>query len=113
MGQRFLEKMGYRVEMVINGLQVIEALEKHPYDIVFLDVQMPEMDGYETARQICRRWGDRRPRLIAITGNALQGDREKCLAAGMDDWITKPIQAKEMEAKLRFWGKQIDDEKKK
>jgi len=104
-GQRFLEKMGYRIDMVGNGCEVIQALEKQPYDIVFLDVQMPEMDGYEAARQIVRRWSKQRPRLIAITGNALQGDREKCLEAGMDDYITKPIQAKEVEEKLQLWGK--------
>lgn len=105
-GQRFLEKMGYRIDLVINGREVLDALEKQSYDVVFLDVQMPQMDGYETARQICRRWGQQRPLLIAITGNALQGDREKCLQAGMDDYITKPIQAKEVEAKLIYWGKQ-------
>jgi len=103
-GQRFLEKMGYGVEMVTNGLEVLQALEKQPYDIIFLDVQMPEMDGYETARRVCQEWGDRRPRLIAVTGNALQGDREKCLEAGMDDYITKPIQAKEVETILLRWG---------
>jgi len=104
-GQRFLEKMGYHIAMVANGLEVMRALEKQDYDIIFLDVQMPEMDGYETARQICQRMENQRPRLIAITGNALQGDREKCLDAGMDDYITKPIQAKEVEAKLLLWGK--------
>jgi len=105
-GQRFLEKMGYHIDMVTNGCEVIQALEKQFYDIIFLDVQMPEMDGYEAARQITKRWSKRRPRLIAITGNALQGDREKCLAAGMDDYITKPIQAREVEEKLQLWGKQ-------
>jgi signal transduction histidine kinase len=104
-GQRFLEKMGYGVEMVTNGLEVLEALEKQPYDIIFLDVHMPEMDGYEAARKICQQWGQRRPRLVAITGNALQGDREICLEAGMDDYIAKPIQAKELEAILLRWGK--------
>jgi len=104
-GQRFLEKMGYRIDVAHHGREVIEALEKKPYDIIFLDVQMPVMDGYDVAREICRRWAKRRPRLIAITGNAMQGDREKCLEAGMDDYITKPIQAKEVEAKLQLWGK--------
>jgi CheY-like chemotaxis protein len=65
-----------------NGLEVIEALQRQPYDLIFLDIQMPEMDGYETARQIQLRWTDR-PRIIAMTGNAMQGDRGKCLAAGM------------------------------
>jgi signal transduction histidine kinase len=104
-GQHFLEKMGYQAETVSNGIEVIEYLEKHPVDIVFLDVQMPEMGGYEAAQQICRRWGEARPRLIAITGNVFKGSREKCLSAGMDDCITKPIQAKELEAMLLLWGK--------
>jgi len=104
-GRVYLEKMGYRVGMVSNGLEVLQALELQPYDIVFLDVQMPEMDGYEAAREVCRRWGEQRPRLIAMTGNAMQGDREKCLEAGMDDYITKPIRAKALEAVLISWGK--------
>jgi len=104
-GKCYLEKMGYRAGMVSNGLEVIQALELQPYDVVFLDVQMPEMDAYEAARQICRRWQGQRPRLIAMTGNAMQGDREKCLEAGMDDYISKPIRTKELEARLLRWGK--------
>jgi CheY-like chemotaxis protein len=101
----YLEKMGYRAELVSNGLEVIQALELQPYDIILLDVQMPEMDGYEAARQISRRWQDQRPSLIALTGNAMQGDREKCLEAGMDDYLSKPIRTKELEAVLLRWGK--------
>jgi len=101
----YLEKMGYRAELVSNGLEVIRALELQPYDIIFLDVQMPEMDGYEAARQICHRWRDQRPSLIALTGNAMQGDREKCLEAGMDDYISKPIRTKELESSCSAGGK--------
>jgi CheY-like chemotaxis protein len=97
--------MGYRVGLVSNGLEVLQALELQPYDIVFLDVQMPEMDGYEAASQICRRWKEERPSLIAMTGNAMQGDREKCLAAGMDDYISKPVRVKELESVLMRWGR--------
>jgi len=97
--------MGYRPEMANNGLEVIQALELKPFDLVLMDVQMPEMDGYEAARQICDRWPDQRPRLIAMTGNAMQGDREKCLLAGMDDYIAKPVRPKELEAALLRWGK--------
>jgi len=104
-GERFLQKMGYKIDMAGNGREVIQMLEKKPYDIIFLDVQMPELDGYEAAQEICRKWGEDRPRLIAITGNVLQGNREKCLGAGMDDFITKPLQAKELEAKLQLWGR--------
>jgi signal transduction histidine kinase len=90
-GSRFLERLGYRAEVVANGIEVLRALERQRYDIVFLDVQMPEMDGYETARQLRLRWpDDHRPRIIAMTGNAMQGDREACLRAGMDDYVANP-----------------------
>ncbi|MEK7782052.1 MAG: response regulator, partial [Verrucomicrobiota bacterium] len=81
------------------------ALEQKPYDVLFLDVQMPEMDGLECAKQICQRWTrDRRPIIIAMTGNALMGDREKCLAAGMDDYISKPVRVADLQATLERWG---------
>jgi CheY-like chemotaxis protein len=104
-GRSYLEKMGYRVALAGNGIEVIQAMELQPYDVIFLDVQMPEMDGFEAARQIRRRWRDPRPSLIAITGNAMQGDREKCLEAGMDDYIAKPVRVKDLEAVLLRWGK--------
>jgi CheY-like chemotaxis protein len=84
---------------------VLKAIEQQTYDILFLDVQMPEMDGLEAARQICQRWSsDKRPRIIAMTGNALVGDREKCLQAGMDDYISKPVRVGELQAALERWG---------
>ena len=104
-GSAFLQKMGYRVEVASNGLEVIQALGRQPFDLIFLDVQMPEMDGFEAARQIRSTWSEaERPRLIAMTGNAMQGDREKCLEAGMDDYISKPIRVKELEHILVHWG---------
>jgi len=106
-GQRFLERMGYQVRLASHGLEVIHDLQQAEYDIVFLDIQMPEMDGYEAAREICRRWAERRPKLIAVTGNAMEGDREKALEAGMDDYLVKPIKAEELEAKLLLWGGKI------
>ena len=88
-----------------NGLEVIQALEQKPYDLVLLDVQMPEMDGLETTRAICQRWPEeKRPRIIAMTGNALLGDRERCLEAGMDDYISKPIRVGELQAALERWA---------
>jgi CheY-like chemotaxis protein len=104
-GSAFLQKMGYRVEVASNGLEVLQALGRQTFDIIFLDVQMPEMDGCEAARQIRSKWSEaKRPRLIAMTGNAMQGDREKCLEAGMDDYISKPIRVKELEHILVHWG---------
>src|SRR5208337_2570144 len=88
-----------------NGLEVLKALEQKVYDVLFLDVQMPEMDGLEAARQICQRWpAPKRPFIIAMTGNALLGDREKCLAAGMDDYISKPVRVAELQSALERWG---------
>jgi signal transduction histidine kinase/DNA-binding NarL/FixJ family response regulator len=104
-GLSVLQKLGYRAEVANNGLEAIQALEQKPFDIVFMDVQMPEMDGLEAARQICQRWPqEERPRIIAMTGNALLGDREKCLAAGMDDYISKPVRIAELQAALERWG---------
>jgi signal transduction histidine kinase/CheY-like chemotaxis protein/HPt (histidine-containing phosphotransfer) domain-containing protein len=98
---RLLQLMGYVADVAANGLEVIEALERQGYDVVLMDVQMPEMDGFEASREITRRWpGDDRPRLVAMTANAMQGDRELCLAAGMDDYVSKPIRVEELVAAL-------------
>ncbi len=87
-----LKRLGYHADLVTNGLKVLEALHHQHYDLVLMDVQMPEMDGLETTRRICQEWSlEQRPRIIAMTANAMQGDREACLAAGMDDYISKPI----------------------
>jgi CheY-like chemotaxis protein/HPt (histidine-containing phosphotransfer) domain-containing protein len=133
-----LQRMGYRADVVSNGLEVLQALGRQSYDVVLMDVQMPEMDGLTAARRICQQWsaelgvGDapensvltesnqqpnnpkskthpqdkvpwrqnpkfnKRPRIIAMTANAMQGDREMCLKAGMDDYISKPIRMEEL-----------------
>lgn len=104
-GLSVLAKLGYRADVVNNGNEVITALENKVYDVLFLDVQMPVMDGLDCARQICSRWTrDKRPVVIAMTGNALIGDREKCLAAGMDDYISKPVRIGELQTALERWG---------
>ncbi len=102
----FLRKLGYRPDVVSDGQEVIESLGRQLYDVVFLDIQMPRMDGYETARQIhVRSAGGERPRIIAMTGNVGQGVRENCLAAGMDDYIAKPIKITDLQLALEKWGK--------
>jgi CheY-like chemotaxis protein/HPt (histidine-containing phosphotransfer) domain-containing protein len=104
-GLSVLNKLGYRADIANNGLEVLQALEQKAYDILFLDVQMPEMDGLEAARRICQRWPqEKRPRIIAMTGNALMGDREKCLQAGMDDYISKPVRIGDLQSALERWG---------
>ncbi|WP_335139585.1 response regulator [Nostoc sp.] len=87
-----LERIGYRADTANNGLEVLLALRQQSYDLVFMDVQMPEMDGLEATRRICQEWPDNsRPWIIAMTAHAMQGDREECLSAGMNDYISKPI----------------------
>jgi signal transduction histidine kinase/CheY-like chemotaxis protein len=89
---RLLQQMGYRADVASNGVEAIESVERQRYDVVLMDVQMPEMDGLEATRRIVARWPNGgRPRIVAMTANAMQGDREECLAAGMDDYVTKPI----------------------
>jgi len=102
---RLLGRRGYRADVAGNGLEVLEALQRQRYDVILMDVQMPEMDGLEATRSIHRDVPARqRPRIIAMTANAMQGDREECLAAGMDDYLTKPIQVKALHEALERAG---------
>ena len=94
---RLLQQMGYRADVASNGIEAIQSVERQPYDAILMDVQMPEMDGLEASRRICARWPrGQRPAIIAMTANAMQGDREMCLEAGMDDYVSKPIRPDEL-----------------
>jgi signal transduction histidine kinase/CheY-like chemotaxis protein len=94
---RLLQQMGYRADLAANGIEAIESVERQAYDLVLMDVQMPEMDGLEASRRVTAKWPPReRPRIVAMTANAMQGDREACLAAGMDDYLTKPIRVEHL-----------------
>lgn len=111
-----LIKMGYQPDVVDNGLAVLEALQVNHYDLLLLDVQMPEMDGLETATYLVNHWhelhtGYERPTIIAMTASAMQGDREICLRAGMDDYISKPIMMDSLQRTIEKWalGLQADD----
>ncbi|MGH7451006.1 MAG: response regulator, partial [bacterium] len=92
-----LARMGYRADVAANGLEVLQSLERQKYDVVLMDMQMPEMDGLAATRFIRKEWPDESgPRIIALTANASSEDRETCLAAGMDDYISKPIRVEEL-----------------
>jgi CheY-like chemotaxis protein len=94
---RLLQQQGYTAQVAATGLQAVEALEASTFDLVLMDVQMPELDGLEATRRIRRRWpGPGGPRIVAMTANAMAGDRELCLAAGMDGYISKPIRVEEL-----------------
>ncbi len=97
---RLLGQMGYRADVAANGLELLQALQRQPYDLALMDVQMPEMDGLEATRRI-HAGGGACPRIVAMTANAMQGDRAECLAAGMDDYLTKPIRVEALVDALR------------
>ena len=100
---QLLARMGYRADVAGNGLEAIQALRRQSYDVVFMDVHMPEMDGLTATQHICKEWSAAsRPKIIAMTANAMQGDREKCLSVGMDDYISKPIRVEELVQSLNL-----------
>ena len=104
---RFLRRMQYEADVVSNGVEAVAAVRRQAYDVVLMDVQMPEMDGLEAARLIREEHGARRPQIVAMTANAMQGDRERGLAVGMDEYVTKPIRISELQAALTAVGQRV------
>jgi len=101
-----LRKLGYRPDIVANGLEVLTALERHPYDLVLMDCEMPELDGLEATRRLRREVpAGRQPVIVAMTAYALQGDRERCLESGMDDYLSKPVELEQLRLTLEQWGR--------
>ena len=93
---KILDRMGYRADVASNGSEAVAAVERQTYDVVLMDVQMPQMDGVEATTKIREQRGENRPRIIALTANALEGDKEKYLGVGMDDYLSKPIKIEEL-----------------
>jgi PAS domain S-box-containing protein len=106
---RMLKKLGYKAEIAANGLEVLEALNHSHYDVILMDVQMPMMDGLEATRFIRQNWPDG-PKIIAITAYALKGDREKCIEAGMDEYISKPVKITELQTVLKPFSRPSKDD---
>ncbi len=112
---RLLQQMGYKSDVANNGLEGLQAIERQPYDLIFMDVQMPEMDGIEATRQIRERQKNPAANknfksvvaIVAMTANAMQGDREKCLNAGMDDYLAKPVRPEDIRQVIERWAPRV------
>ncbi len=102
--QQMLKRLGYKAGVVANGIEALHALERQHYDVVFMDVKMPVMDGLEATRIIRQRWPHEGPKIIALTAYGLKGDRERFISAGMDDYILKPVQKEDLAKVLRRYG---------
>jgi CheY-like chemotaxis protein len=100
-----LKRMGYAADVVANGQEVLQAVKRQSYDVVLMDVQMPEMDGLEATRAVLDMKLNKRPKILAMTAYALEGDKERCLRAGMDGYISKPVKLEELRnALLRLYN---------
>ena len=102
--RRLLAKLGYTIDVASTGRQAIDAIERGGYDLVFMDVQMPDVDGIEAMREIARRWPSGRPAVIALSAVETEAERQACLDAGMSDFLLKPVREATLSATLRKWG---------
>ncbi len=101
-GKLILQRAGFAIDLAADGVETLEAHKKEPYDLILMDCQMPIMDGFEASREI-RRLPLPQPTIVAVTANALVGERERCLNAGMDDYLSKPFQAEQLVAIVLKW----------
>jgi CheY-like chemotaxis protein len=111
LAHRLLDKLGCRVDQATNGREAVLMADRFPYDLIFMDVQMPEMDGFEATAEIRKRQnGPRHVSIVAMTAQALSGDRERCLEAGMDDYLSKPVSLDALRAAVERWSQPIRSE---
>jgi two-component system, sensor histidine kinase and response regulator len=101
-GKLILQRAGFMIDLAADGNEAVEAHRSNPYDVILMDCQMPVMDGFEACRHI-RELGEPQPAIIAVTANALVGERDKCLNAGMDDYLSKPFQAEQLVGIVKKW----------
>ncbi len=101
-GKLILQRAGFNIDLVADGNEALQAHQSNPYDVILMDCQMPVMDGFEACRHI-RELEQRQPVIIAVTANALVGERDRCLGAGMDDYLSKPFQAEQLVAIVKKW----------
>lgn len=101
-GKLILQRAGFHIDLAGDGNEALEAHRANPYDLILMDCQMPTMDGFEASRQI-RALDAPQPVIVAVTANALVGERERCLGAGMDDYLSKPFQAEQLVALVKKW----------
>ena len=101
---RMLEKLGYSVDLACNGLEVIEYVADNNYNIILMDMQMPKMDGIDAAKYILKKYPEKNFKIIALTANAMAEDKKRCLEAGMNDYLSKPIIIEDLQKALIKWG---------
>lgn len=102
-GKLILQRAGFLIDLVADGSEAVIAHSRHPYDVILMDCQMPIMDGFEASRKI-RELDGKQPVIIAVTANALVGERERCLEAGMNDYLSKPFQAEQLVGVIKKWA---------
>jgi len=109
--ERIIKKFGYSTDTAVNGLLALDSVRNKKYDIIFMDIQMPEMDGLEATKNILDTYKDNAPKIIAMTAAVMKGDKERCLEAGMVDYIPKPVLPEVVYKALRKWGRVIVNER--
>ena len=108
---RLFKILGYTIHIASDGHEVIDILSRIKIDLIFMDIQMPGMDGFEATSEIRKRWGNQKPFIVAMTANALNSDKDKCLEVGMDDFLSKPLIIEQLKTGIDKWSTIINSRK--